>query len=207
MAATAAPWMTGNNILFLFDYFKSTRARIKAWPRRRRRLWGVAATLLVIAAGGALLALLPPFNRPAQVTATDHATQARAAEVARRFQQAVIMLHARQFEHAATALHRVLELAPDMPEAHVNMGYAMLGLERYSVARDFFESATVLRPQQANAYYGMAIALDALQDRAGARGAMRTFIHLSAPDAPFVAKAKAALWEWETAATAGGSTP
>lgn len=108
------------------------------------------------------------------------------------------MLHARQFEHAAAALHRVLELAPDMPEAHVNMGFAMLGLERYAVARDFFESATVLRPQQANAYYGLAEALEALHDRAAARGAMRTFLHLSAPDAPFVAKAQAALWEWES---------
>ena len=34
-----------------------------------------------------------------------------------RFRQAVVMLHAKQYEHAATALHRVLAIAPALPEA------------------------------------------------------------------------------------------
>lgn len=188
------------NLLFLFNYFSSLSAGLRtAHGSRDRRVLGLAVTAAVIVIAGGLIAVLPRSgNEILPGPAAAHAQQARESEIDRRFRQAVIMLHARQFDHAATALHRVLELAPDMPEAHVNMGYAMLGLERYGVARDFFESATVLRPQQANAYYGLAVALDALRDRAGARGAMRTFIHLSAPDAPFVTKAKAALWEWES---------
>lgn len=111
------------------------------------------------------------------------------------------MLHAKQFDHAMTALHRVLELAPKMPEAHVNMGYAMLGLERFAAARDFFTGAIELRPAQANGYYGLALALDALNERAGALGAMRTYVHLAKPDDAHVRKARAALWEWQSVAT------
>ena len=87
-----------------------------------------------------------------------------------------------------------------MPEAHVNMGYAMLGLMRFSAARDFFSGAIELRPAQANAYYGLALALDGLNDRPGALGAMRTFVHLAKPDDAFVRKARSALWEWQAEA-------
>ena len=38
------------------------------------------------------------------------------------------MLHAKQYEHALHAFHRVLELDPAMPEAHVNAGFALLGM-------------------------------------------------------------------------------
>jgi tetratricopeptide (TPR) repeat protein len=134
-----------------------------------------------------------------------HAAEARGDEVRVRFEQAVVMLHARQYEHAVTALHRVIELDPDLPEAHVNMGYAMLGLERYKAAVDFFEEATARRPGQANAYYGLAVALEAQGDLGGALGAMRTFVHLSPPEDPFVRKARAALWEWQAAREQGSA--
>lgn len=126
-------------------------------------------------------------------------------EIHLRFKQGVVMLHAKQYEHAMTAFHRVLELDPAMPEAHVNMGFALIGLERYGAARDFFESAIALRKEQINAYYGLAVALDELHDRPGAIGAMRTFVHLSKPDDPYARKAQAALWEWETERKTAGS--
>lgn len=72
------------------------------------------------------------FSDPIQ-----HDAQARAGEIKLRFRQAVVMLHAKQFDHAVTALHRVLKLAPVMPEAHVNMGYALFGQLRYAEARAF----------------------------------------------------------------------
>lgn len=128
----------------------------------------------------------------------EHADARRRAEVAERFHQAVVMLHARQYEHAVTALHRVLELAPRMPEAHVDMGYALIGLQRYGAARDFFEGALALRPAQHNAYYGLAVALEGLDDVAGAVGAMRTYVHLAKPDDAYLRKAQAALWEWDS---------
>jgi len=85
-----------------------------------------------------------------------------------------------------------------MPEAHVNMGFALIGKENYKAAADFFSSAIELRPYQANAYWGLAISLEQLGDLEGALGAMRTFIHLSPPNDPFVRKARSALWEWES---------
>lgn len=121
----------------------------------------------------------------------------RMAEITARFEQAVVMLHAKEYEHAATALHRVMVLAPRMPEVYVNMGYAKLGQELPQEALLFFEAATQLKPEQANAYWGMAVALENSGDLAGALGAMRTFIHLSPGDAGFLRRARSALWEWE----------
>ncbi len=121
-----------------------------------------------------------------------------ADEVQRRFDQAAVMLHAKQYEHAVTALHRVLALAPELPEAHVNMGFALLGLKRPREARDFFEGATALRPAQANAYYGLALAHEAEGDLALATGAMRSYLHLARDErAEHLSRARAALWEWQ----------
>lgn len=122
----------------------------------------------------------------------------RMAEIGRRFEQAVIMLHARRYEEAVVALERVIELSPRLPEAYVNLGYALLGLERYENARDFFLAATELQPYQGNAYWGLAVALEALDDLDGALGAMRTYIHLTPQDEPRLRRARSALWEWET---------
>lgn len=127
-----------------------------------------------------------------------HVMKTTREEVDLGFKQAVIMLHAKQYEHAATALHRVLELSPTMPEAHVNMGYAMLGLHRNALARDFFKSALSLRATQANAYYGLALAQAELNDLPGASLAMRGYLSLTSPRDPFFIKGRAALASWQT---------
>lgn len=165
-----------------------------------RQFWrhnpGVAwagLVLLVALAGASAWAVLAP--RP--VSRLDHQRSMTDAELRQRFEQAVVMLHAKQYDHAVTALHRVLELAPAMPEAHVNMGYAFLGLKQADAARSFFQSAIELRPQQANAYYGLALAEELRQDYELALGAMRSYLHLSGADEPHRSKARAALWEWE----------
>lgn len=122
----------------------------------------------------------------------------RLAEIDLRFQQGVVMLHAKRYDEAVTAFHRVLALSPRLVDAHVNMGYALLGLRRDGAARDFFMTAIDLRPYQGNAYWGLATALENLGDIPGALGAMRTYIHLAPADDPFVRRARAALWEWDT---------
>ena len=119
------------------------------------------------------------------------------AIIIKRFEQAAALLHAKQYEYAVSALDEVLRIVPNMPEAYVNMGYALFGLKRYDEARGAFEKAIDLRPYQANAYYGLASVLDAKKDYESALGAMRTFIHLSQPDNRFLAKARSAIWEWE----------
>ena len=190
---------------------------IKAGVRDSRPS-ALALAVVAILAGGVVLAWLggevarPPVQLPAapdpRLDPAGHAAAQRRGEIEQRFRQGVVMLHAKQFEHAVTAFHRVLELAPEMPEAHVNMGFALIGLQRYAAARDFFEGATALRRDQVNAYYGLAVALEGLADLPGAIGAMRTFVHLSRADDPFVRKAESALWEWEArrkAAAAAGA--
>lgn len=125
---------------------------------------------------------------------------AAAAEARQRFDQAVVMLHAHQYEHAAVALQRVLVLAPDLPEAEVNLGFALLGLQRPGQARRHFEAAIDLRADQANAYYGLALAHEAEGDLALATGAMRSYLHLARDERPeHLRRARAALWEWDAA--------
>jgi hypothetical protein len=202
------------SLLFVTLVFRAMVARREAAEggatgRVDRRPLALGLTLGLILVSGAVVTLLPGagvgtsimVDAPPADPRRDpggHASEKRRAEIKARFDQAVVMLHAKQYEHAAAALHRVLELDPAIPEAHANMGFAMIGLGRFDVARDFFEGAIELRPMQANAYYGLAEALEGTGDMEGAMGAMRTYVHLSSPDDPFLPKARAAIWEWET---------
>jgi len=117
-----------------------------------------------------------------------------------RFEQGVMMLHMRQHEYAVIAFHEVLAAAPELPEAHVNMGFALLGLGQWAQARSFFESAIELRRDQINAYYGLGVALSELGNLPGAIGAMQSYVHRAPADDPFLPRAEAALWEWREAA-------
>lgn len=154
---------------------------------RDARVPAALATLAAIAVLGVALAALPRQPVPA----------GEAARVDEAFRRGVAMLQARRYDVAMAAFHDVLELAPGMPEAHVNMGYAMLGLQRPAEARDFFRAASALRPAQVNAYYGLALAAEATGDRATALAAMRTYAHLAAAGDPHLAKAQAAIRHWE----------
>jgi tetratricopeptide (TPR) repeat protein len=127
-----------------------------------------------------------------------HAREKTEAEIKERFEQGVGLLNSKEYEQALKAFHRVLELSPGMPEAHVNAGFSLLGLKRYSVARDFFEGAIELRKNQLNAYYGLAEALGGLNDFPGAIGAMRTYLHLAPLDDPYREKAMSAISAWES---------
>lgn len=132
-----------------------------------------------------------------------HAKQARLKRIEQRFEQAVAMLHAKQYDFAVTALHEVLRMSPNLIDAHVNMGYALLGLEKYKAAGDFFANAIRLDAYKGNAYWGLALALEKLGDKEAALGAMRTYIHLAPAGDPYVRKARAALWEWDEARKRG----
>lgn len=165
----------------------------------------VVTALVLLALGSEMRAKMASAHLPGKGPQTYHArahdggvpTDPRLAEIDRRFNQALVMLHARRYHEAVVALERVIELSPRLPQAYINMGYALLGLEEYEKARDFFLAATELDPYQGNAYWGLAVALEALDDLDGALGAMRTYIHLAPPGDPFVRKARSALWEWD----------
>lgn len=133
------------------------------------------------------------------VSAVPQATRKQAQrEIDLRFQQGVAMLHMKEYDHALTAFHRVLQLDPALPEAHVNAGFALLGQGNAALARSFFQSAIDLRGDQINAYWGLAQALEAEGDLERAVGALRVYAHLAPEDDPFRRKAWAALWEWES---------
>ncbi len=174
-------------------------------PRRGARdvrALALALTMVPVIAGGLAIAYLPDWlNAPgasgSQDARTIHAKEKAEAEIGQRFQRGVASLNAKQYEQAISDFHRVLELAPLMPEAHVNAGFAMIGLKRYAVARDFFDGALALRKNQVNAYYGLAVALEGLNDMPGALGAMRAYLHLAPADDPYRRKAQSAVWEWE----------
>jgi tetratricopeptide (TPR) repeat protein len=168
--------------------------------------------LVVLALAGAALVLRlqapgPAAPPDARRDPAGHAQVARAAEIRQRFDAAVLMLHARQYEHAVTALHRVLALDPRLTEAHVNMGYALVGLGRPAAARDFFEAALALNPEQANAYYGLALAWEAQGDLPMATGAMRSYLHRAQHESEaHLRRARAALWTWQQRRDAAGGT-
>jgi hypothetical protein len=77
------------------------------------------------------------------------------------------------------------------------MGFALLGLEKFKVAQEFFDSASNIRPSQNNAYYGLAVAHEGLGNLRQAVVTMRSFVHVAAQDDPFRRKAESAIWEWE----------
>lgn len=126
-----------------------------------------------------------------------HAKQNIEMEIASRFEQAVLMLHARQYDHAITALHRVLALSPRLPEAHLNMGFALLGKGEHKAAKDFFDGALALAPELHAAYYGRALTRAAMGERTAASEDMHLFLLSSPEDDPFRGKASELLRQWQ----------
>ena len=115
-----------------------------------------------------------------------------------RFQTAVGLLHTRHYAPAMQSFSEIVASAPWMPEAEVNLAYALLGMERYAEAQLHFERALALNDQQLNAYYGLAITREKQGDLDTALGAMRVYVHLAEENDPHLRKAWAAIWEWET---------
>lgn len=156
---------------------------------------GVLITML------AMLAAL--WGRPAPVwapgvggigdrsAAAQHVRAQQASEVEQRFQQGVAMLQSGEHAHALTAFHRVLQLAPDLPEGHLNMGFALLGNGDAPGAQRFFESASRLDAGLISAYYGLALAAEKQGNLEVTLGAMRTWLHLAPDDDPYRSRAEA----------------
>jgi hypothetical protein len=201
----------GGAALFVFNVvlsFRGLGCQVPTKPSRRDVRWkAIALTAVLIITIGVFLAyssgdrssVVALSSADPKADPRGHASQMRKAEIDRRFGKGVALLNARRYAESAAEFHRVLELAPQMPEAHVNMGFALVGQQRYAIAKDFFGTAIDLNRNQVNAYYGLAVALEGLNDLPGALGAMRSFQHLNKSDNAFATKANAAIWEWEAA--------
>lgn len=176
---------------------------------KRRTVIPMALGITVL--GGALLSVYLARDTAESVANEPAATahELLADEQARRahqsFQQGVAMLRAGQFDYAITAMHEVLAIYPALPEAHVNMGYALLGAGEPGAAADFFNSATDLRPSLHNAYYGLALAEQEKGNDRAALAAMQAYTHLAAEDERHLPRAKEMIWELQ--AKTRGETP
>lgn len=122
---------------------------------------------------------------PAAQGATHRPDGERQRELAARFEQGVAMLQRGEFEHAVAAFHRVLVLAPVLPEAHLNMGFALYELNDYQGAQRFFEGAKALAPDFLNVEYGLAISLFAQGKTIGAVHHMARYLSGLKQDDPF----------------------
>jgi predicted Zn-dependent protease len=179
---------------------------------KRRTVIPVAIAMTVL--GGALLSTWltrEPSVPAAETAATTAPHEFLDDEQARRahqsFQQGVAMLQAGQFEYAVTALHEVLAIYPALPEAHVNMGYALLGAGEPGAATDFFNTATDLRPSLHNAYYGLALAERENGNDKAALAAMQAYTHLAAENERHLERAKEFIWELQAKTRGEGDTP
>ena len=160
------------------------------------RTGSLVAVLAVLAMLAGTVATPPPkaplpARLPQGDTPRQHVDVKRAEEIAQRFAQGVEMMRRKQFDFAAKAFHRVLALDPTLTEAHVNMGFALLETGDPVGAQRFFESATRLKRDQLNAYYGLALAAHAQKNHEVAVGAMRTWLHLAPANDPFRPQAEA----------------
>lgn len=159
-------------------------------------LLGLAATVLVL--GWFLNGWM---TRPMNLPPTSGTGQSSTSgdELASLFAAAVEQMQQGRHRQAMDLWHRALLLDPDLPEIRVNMGFSLYELGEHEIARDFFSAAMERDPYQANAYYGLALTSEKLNDLEGALGAMRSYIHLAAnrEDEKYLRLARAAIWEWE----------
>jgi hypothetical protein len=108
----------------------------------------------------------------------------------------------------------VLELAPQLPEAHVNMGFALLGSGSTPGRAHFFDGATALKRRPGQRLLRPGPGLGSRRRPGDGHGAMRSYLHLARHDGEdHLRRARAALWEWESKrqaarpAAAAASTP
>ena len=90
-----------------------------------------------------------------------------------------------RYEEAIGLLNKALEIKPDYPEAHVNLGIALQNQGNLTAAIAAFTRALVYRPHYANAHIRLGIALQEQGDRSAAITAFNKAIALQ-PDHPDV---------------------
>lgn len=180
--------------------------RFGNWRRLHRYALAAAALALLVSLLGTGLS----FWMTQSSSAPSPSAAALEDDFDAIFDTAVARMRAGRYREALKLWHRALRNAPEVPEVAVNMGFTLLELGELVAARDLFVGAIELDAYQANAYYGLAVASEALGDLPGATGAMRSYLHLSSDpdDEAYRRRARAALWEWEAAiASRAGERP
>jgi len=183
--------------------------------RTDKRRAVIPLAIAMTALGGALLSAWMSREAPEYAVGETAAAEVphefledeRARRVHQGFQQGVAMLQAGEYEYAVAALHEVLAIQPALPEAHLNMGFALLGAGEPGAAADFFNTATDLRPSLHNAYYGLALAERENGNDKAALAAMQAYTHLAAENERHLEPAKEFIWELQAKTRGEGDTP
>lgn len=174
---------------------------LEAGVGRRRRLHLIAAsTILVVTLAVGLILQVLPGRGPDIGAVKKGDASSKVTPFGKAFTRGIEAMRLGDAQAAAVAFDQARAINPHVPEAHVNLGFAYLAAQRPREAATAFDRALTINPRQNNAYYGLGEALDAIGDRKGAIGAMRSYVHLTKEDDPFRRKALSALWEWEAAA-------
>jgi tetratricopeptide (TPR) repeat protein len=127
-------------------------------------------------------------STPHASTIPDHVSKARNLIARGRYDEAI--------EHLTVNREQL----PSRVAGLQLVGEALLGKHDYRQAFDFFQQAVNENPNQQEAYFGLAVAAEALGNLSLAIGGMRTFLHLEKNPDPYrlkVAQARSAIWEWE----------
>lgn len=125
-----------------------------------------------------------------------HAENQQLITQRQKFNDAVTLMQHQHFKQAVTKWHQFLAEYPNVIEGHVNLGYSLIGQSEWKFAKAAFEHALILKDNQANAYYGLALVAEAEGHLSAAIGFMKTFLHLE-HDSNYDLKANAALWDWQ----------
>jgi tetratricopeptide (TPR) repeat protein len=135
------------------------------------------------------------YRDPAKAEAGAGDRQARAV-----LRAAAQSIRTRQYDQAIAMLNRQQALVQPYAQAYLLIARALEGKRDYQTARDFYNAAADRDPYLADAYWGFATSSEQLNDLEGAIGGMRSFLHVEGGDGPYrlrVARARAAIWEWE----------
>lgn len=166
-------------------------------PNRMRR---VRLSLLAIAAAMlAVFVILKAAPERGVVIAAGGASvedAATRAEFERAFEAGLEAFRRGEAHAAMVAFEEAARLRPASSQAHVNLGFALVELKAWAAAREHFERALEASPDQFNAYYGIAEALEGQGLVEQAAGAMKTYLYFAPASDPFRRRAEAALWEW-----------
>lgn len=85
----------------------------------------------------------------------------------------------KQYNDAADALKRAIEIEPTNASAHFNLGLALYNGRRYPDAIQSYKTVIKLRPELAAAHFNLGLAYVAINDKAGAREEVATLQKLN----------------------------
>lgn len=165
--------------------------------RLRRIAISVAAIALAAAGVFALLKVAPQRGVVATTKAESADEDPRTrAQFETAFNAGIEAFKQGNAHAAMVAFESATKLRPSSSQAHVNLGFALVEMKVWERARDHFTRALQLNPDQFNAYYGIAEALEGEGDIDQAASAMKTYLYFAPQGDPFRRRAEAALWEW-----------